>query len=206
MKKKPKTKGGERITILTRTAYVPLVNRSKTAGAKFLHYKLGRHDGKIYVKITKIDYMRGSNGRAGEAKSIGTYIKSWIPLDVLFGALVAWHERPAALPATFMLPTPKTRDFHDDPGVIRRNSTLPGHLVAIFRGERLLRAQPGPGTLLGGEGVRNRAGYRSIAGSVNPAHYFTDLRARKGLRSEPFDPERDIYKALRPPVEEADGV
>lgn len=40
-----------------------------------------------------------------------------------------------ALPATYLLPTPKTWEFYRDPGALRVNSTLCGHLAAVFRGE-----------------------------------------------------------------------
>lgn len=202
-KKKNSTKNilDDHIEILTETLCAPLINRSKRAGGKFIHYILGRHGVKLYVKIIGIEYARGTDESEGGPKGIGTYIKRWVPLDVFFGGLVDWHDRGSAHPATYMLPTPKTRDFYHDPGVLRVNSTLRGHLVAIFRGEGLLRAKPGICTLAGSKELRARAGYLSVPGHVAPACYFTERLSMNALRSEPFDPERDVYKALTPQVD-----
>ena len=180
-----------------------LINRSTRPGARELEYILGRHRGRIYIRLTCIlcDWTPPGEEDAPSAPPVGTWIRRWIPLDVFLDALAAWHQRADALPATFLLPTAKTKDFHPSPGPLRVNSSLRGHVVAVLRGEGVLQEQPGPSTLAGRHGVRAHAGYRSVRGPMSVRDFFGRLRDAEAVGVEPFDPERDVYKALRPALE-----
>jgi hypothetical protein len=162
---------------------------------------LGCHISVVYAKITAIGHEGVSSAGQGERPPVGSWIKSWVPLDVLLEALLDWHERGDALAATFLLPTKQTKDYHPSPGRLSINSTIRGHLAAILRHMELLAAQTGATGFSTHRAVQPLVGYRSVPGPIAPATLFEELRNAEAIRMERFDPSKDVYKALRPALE-----
>jgi hypothetical protein len=195
-----RSEAAEVIEVISPVQTARLINRSLRPGARLLEYQLLRFDGVVFVRIVRV-LAEGKVDDDDDRPRVGTWIKSLIPLDVFLAALEAWWLREDALPATFVLPTERTKDCHPFPGRLRVNSTLRGHMVAIFRAEELVAEHFAPSTLRGGRVKLMRAGYRSKPTGLPPAEWIAELRARPAIVTEPWDPKR-VYRALQPALEQ----
>jgi hypothetical protein len=194
-KREEKSQTSEVIDIISPVRTARLINRSKKPGARELQYQFLRRGGVVFVRIVSV-LAEGNVDGHEDQPGVGTWIKSLIPLEVFRPGLEEWYLRNTPLPATFLLPTERTKDFHSFPGPLRVNSTLRGHLVAIFRAEGLLREHYAPSTLPGGRTVHARAGYRSLPNRLWPDEYFAALRVCTSHGTEPWDPKR-VYRGLQ---------
>jgi hypothetical protein len=198
-KREEKSQTSEVIHIISPVKTARLINRSKKPGARELQYQFLRRGGVVFVRIVCV-LAEGKVDDNEDRPRVGTWITSLIPLEVFRSALEEWYLRDTPLPATFLLPTDRTKDFHSFPGPLRVNSTLRGHLVAILRAEGLLREHFAPSTLPGGRTVHARAGYRSLPNGLWPEEYFAALRVCTSLGTEPWEPKRG-YRGLQPALD-----